>query len=268
MSNYYAKSRSNTFRVKDALAFAAFVALLPGVRLEADGDKATLYVEDSDNGEFPTHRLLATGEEQDPNELDGMQPFDVCDDLYPFLQDGETAIFISSGSELLRYVGGNARAVNSRGWEVAVNLDDIYREAQLKLGASETTTQANESPVTLGKSPLRATPTLKNAVVSAERLSLLLTAIDPMDLTDEEKLWLEEMQEECTDAVGTKLVAAVHTTKHDHIPFVIRQPIDWDGSQVLKALQESDPARYEFREGNEGPDYLQQSDGISLTTVG
>lgn len=255
--SYHATARSNPFRVKNMLAFASLVALLPGVRLEHKGDQATLYVDGTDSGEFPTHRLLAEGEAQSAGEMEGHTPFDVCDDIAPHLVDGEVAIFITAGSDRHRYVGGYARAVNSRGRSIIIQLDDIYAQAKLLLGAAPTTLQASESPVPIGVAPWRADRSPKNLLVSGERLALLLTAIDPMDLTDEEKLWLDEIQNAAGSVAGTLLSCAAHEHRHGVSTFLIRHPVGWDTDGIKDALQKSDPEQYEF--GPEGPDYLNTS---------
>lgn len=129
MANYYATSRSNAFRVKDADAFKAWLDST-GANYEivsfSENDPGFIVEGDDDSGDFPSWV-------QDPATADDVE-IDWAAELPRFLKDGEVAVLMSVGAEKLRYVAGWALAVNSAGESVTVSLDDIYAAAVKQLG--------------------------------------------------------------------------------------------------------------------------------------
>ena len=128
MANYYATSRTNTFRVKNQATFMAWAEKL-GVTVHErhDGSGFVLFPDERDDtGAFPSHDAEADEE------------IDFVEQLSEHLADGSVAVIVEAGAEKLRYVHGHAIAVNSRGEQVCVALEDIYELAEKKLGAEIT----------------------------------------------------------------------------------------------------------------------------------
>lgn len=138
MANYYATARSNYFAVKDEKAFREWAEQIGLTILEPDHSTK---VADGiprfgitpgdcdDSGGWPTSLYN--------EETDDFDDIDVSDELAPHLCDGEVAILMEVGNEKLRYVSGDAVAVNNKGESKYLNLDDIYKVAK-KLGPNIT----------------------------------------------------------------------------------------------------------------------------------
>ena len=118
MANFYAKGRSNYFKVADV---AKFKALCEKYRLESwEEDKNERYAfTPSDEGGLQS--------DPSPDELFDMEIF--VKELSSVLQDGEVAVYQEVGSEKLRYLVGWAVAIHSDGRTVTVDLGDIFSKA-------------------------------------------------------------------------------------------------------------------------------------------
>lgn len=122
MADYYAKTRSNYFKVKSPKAFGHFCTIfgLEQIQKEYSGGnnpKDTLYGFLGDDA-IPNGFCTADG---DFVETDFIQR------LAAQLQKGEVAIVMEVGSEKHRYLVGWAIAVNSEGKNESIYLEQIYR---------------------------------------------------------------------------------------------------------------------------------------------
>lgn len=119
MANYHASARSNYFEVRDNVAFEAWVETLPGVITRTDRQgRYTLLVEDGDCGGWPGFRFdESTGEEQ---EID--LPGELCEHL----AEDSVCVLQEVGCEKLRYLVGEAVAVNHHGEVIRLSLEDIF----------------------------------------------------------------------------------------------------------------------------------------------
>lgn len=68
-------------------------------------------------------RLTFDEESNDPLDLN------IAEELAEHLQDGSVAVLMEIGAEKLRYLVGEAIAVNSKGESVTVNIESIYDQA-------------------------------------------------------------------------------------------------------------------------------------------
>ena len=126
MANYYAASRTNTFRVRDPAAFRVWAEKLGLEIIErADGSGYALFPgESTDSGAFSSH--------------DREEEVDLAAQLAEHLAEGSVAVIVEAGAEKLRYVHGHALAVNSRGVQVHLDLTDVYEKAERELGGEVT----------------------------------------------------------------------------------------------------------------------------------
>ena len=125
MANYYGVGRSNYFKVKDAAAFMKLVEQFD-CKLINKGDQFAL-LSNAPDGSFMVH----------PDDDD---PIFIGDEIHGHLQDGEVAVFMDCGNEMLRYICGGAFAVHSSGKTVQLNLKDIYAKAKEEFGVADITT--------------------------------------------------------------------------------------------------------------------------------
>ena len=65
---------------------------------------------------------------------DECEDFDLVEELAQHLADGEIAVLVEAGAEKLRYITGDAIAVNSKGEKVAFSLRHIYELAEQAFG--------------------------------------------------------------------------------------------------------------------------------------
>lgn len=116
MADYYGKTRSNWFSVKDLGAFRDWINSLESelmIDTDTTDDTVCIYGECS----IPTF-------DQEGWEVD----FSAC--LATHLQHGQCAIIFEIGNEKLRYLSGYAIAIAYTGETVEIGLRDIHREAQ------------------------------------------------------------------------------------------------------------------------------------------
>jgi hypothetical protein len=120
MSQWSGASRSNYFRVKDEATFRKWAKRRGLGILESrkDGGRFAIYPEDSsDDGSWPSYCLKTNTE------------IDIASELSKHLAKGEIAILMSAGADKLRYITGEALAVNDRGSVLSLTLDEIYLRA-------------------------------------------------------------------------------------------------------------------------------------------
>lgn len=119
MANYYASARSNYFSVKDPAAFKEAMADFE-VDVHEQSKQANtfcLLAANADGVGWPT---WIEGDEDEEIEINF---FEI---VGSFLADEEVAIFMEAGAEKLRYIVGEAHAVNNKGDWHSVSLNQIY----------------------------------------------------------------------------------------------------------------------------------------------
>lgn len=144
MANYYATTRSNYFRVKDAKAFEDWCNEL---NLEfwthkPEADAETFYAISADTGDcggWPTSRLVAR--EDDP-DVDDDEEVDVAAELADYLHPSDAAVLMEIGNEKLRYLAGFAQAVHPDGRIVTISLAEIIDKAREVFGPDINITEA------------------------------------------------------------------------------------------------------------------------------
>jgi hypothetical protein len=131
MANYYATTRSNYFRVKDATAFEAWCRRrqLEFWTQEVKGMGTCHAISGNETG-WPYY----DAEKDDEINL----PAEIASHLNP----NDAAILFEIGNEKLRYIVGRATAIHPDGTIVCINLDDIYEEAEEVFGPDVTITGA------------------------------------------------------------------------------------------------------------------------------
>lgn len=134
MANWYGTSRSNYFRVKDLAAFKEDLRdnLAEGVEVWEQANGAVMITPGamSDSGGWP-------GVLDDTKE-DLSDEHDILDLVEHHLLEGEVCIIMSVGAEKLRYVTGEAFAINWKGERLGVTLEDIYQKCAAAWGALPT----------------------------------------------------------------------------------------------------------------------------------
>jgi hypothetical protein len=128
MANYYEKARTNYFKVKDAAAFQKYLDLFGGIDLvvnEKTGQYALIFDEEV---VIPIFYL---------NDDDEYIEVDFVSDVAEHLTDDSILVLQAVSSEKMRYLNGYAIAVNSKGEQVTVSIDDIYEMAKEKFGVNE-----------------------------------------------------------------------------------------------------------------------------------
>lgn len=128
MANWYGTSRTNYFRVKDFEAFKAWVANLD-VEIVTDDDGLVGLLCGND-GCWPSWYY----DEQSDVDVD----IDFTYELSKHLAEGEVAVLVTAGAEKHRYVTGHAAAVNHKGEELCININDIYDLIHAKWGTEVT----------------------------------------------------------------------------------------------------------------------------------
>jgi hypothetical protein len=126
------------FRVKDADAFIKLVSETPDLGLwdetitrdETEERVFGIYSDNADGGGWPS--MIYNEETQDYDD------FDLSGAIAPHLHDDDVCVLMEVGYEKLRYLVGIAIAVNAKGEERVINLDDIYTKAVEELGADKT----------------------------------------------------------------------------------------------------------------------------------
>lgn len=119
MANYYGTARSNYVRVKDREAFLQWTARrkLGVFKSERGPDVFAIHPGEATDGFWPSY------------DIDAGVEFSLTAELAEHLPEGQVAILLEVGAEALRYLTGEAIAVNHRGRVVVLSLNDIYRKA-------------------------------------------------------------------------------------------------------------------------------------------
>jgi hypothetical protein len=126
MANYYATTRSNYFRVKDAAAFEAWCRKWSFDFWTKDIEGCgRCYAISADTGD-------CNGWARFDSEQDG--EIDIAVELAEHLDVRDAAVLVEVGSEKLRYLIGNAMAVHPDGRTVHVILEEIYLRAKKAFG--------------------------------------------------------------------------------------------------------------------------------------
>lgn len=133
MANYYGSCRTNFFRVKDDKAFEAAMDGIDDVEYHNRDGKYVLLGNNADGAGWPTYKY---DEARDDHE-----DLDLVDEVFPYLADGEVAIFMEVGAEKLRFLIGYAEAVNNKGERDIISLTDIYERAAKLTDRPEDITQ-------------------------------------------------------------------------------------------------------------------------------
>lgn len=129
MANYTAYFRSNYFAVKDVAQFQTFCTEFNCTMITNIEGAQTLYGFYGDDGGIPVTRY--NEEKQDWEEADLLSA------LASHLTDDYVAIVMEVGFEKMRYLLGEAHAVNAKGKMLSVELDEIY-ERSASLGRKGT----------------------------------------------------------------------------------------------------------------------------------
>jgi hypothetical protein len=114
MANYYGEARTNYFNVKDEEAFLSAMSEIPGIDVQQDKDGFVILGNDCDG--YNTWYKWGINDEE----------FDIPQMVAEHLADGEVAVFLEIGNEKLRYLAGVAIAVNNKGQERTISLENIY----------------------------------------------------------------------------------------------------------------------------------------------
>ena len=133
MSNYYAHSRSNYFKVKNVDEFKAFCDKIGVEMIKSMFDNEDNFVGfvcslDAGGGGIPSSVY--------DKDTDVCTDFDICEEVSKHLLEGEVAVFIEISHEKLRYLAGNATAVNWKGEVEQITLNNIYEQAVENLGGN------------------------------------------------------------------------------------------------------------------------------------
>ncbi len=135
MANYYETARTNYFRVKDEAAFNAFMDTVPGAEIAHSSTKPGMVCVLFTDETVPSSRYNEETEDWDE--------FDFMAELAPHLADKSIAVLEAAGSEKLRYICGYAIAVNNKGEQVSVNINEIYKLATEEFGSDTEITEAH-----------------------------------------------------------------------------------------------------------------------------
>jgi hypothetical protein len=120
MAVWYGTSRSNYFRVKDEAAFREWAMSLNIGIFQNDQDAAMFALhpgEHRNDGSWPNYNYEEREEIHFINQLSA------------HLATGQIAVLMTAGAENMRYVTGDAVAVNPQGQVVSISLNDIYLKA-------------------------------------------------------------------------------------------------------------------------------------------
>ena len=127
MANYYGTARSNYVRVKDSEAFLQWTSRrkLGVFKSERGPDVFAIHPGETTDGFWPSYDFEADVE------------FSLTAELAEHLPKGQVAILLEVGAEALRYLTGEAIAVNHTGRVVVLSLNDIYFKAVREFRVTE-----------------------------------------------------------------------------------------------------------------------------------
>jgi hypothetical protein len=121
MEYYRATCRTNYFNVKNNDVFEKAMAKIPSITVKKEERGFFILGIGPDASGWPSWIY----DEKTNNRIEIDFPALVSQ----FLADEEVAIFIEVGTETLRYVQGQAEAINNKGDRRLVNLNNIYQLA-------------------------------------------------------------------------------------------------------------------------------------------
>lgn len=116
MANWYGASRSNYFKVKDTEEFEKFLNQFSGIEFDSEEEGYCILAEE---GYWPSSIY-----NEETSEYD--EYYDFFQDLSSHLLEGQVFIIVTSGHEKMRYITGDAYAINSKGQELSININSIY----------------------------------------------------------------------------------------------------------------------------------------------
>jgi len=126
MSSFHC--RSNYFQVKDSEAFLHMMEGFPEVEVRDAGERGFMLLGKSNDGWATSWHDPdvedAEGEDEDAETIH------VWEMVAEHLVDDEVAIFLEVGHERLRYLSGIAYAVNNKGEQRSISLNNIYQLAE------------------------------------------------------------------------------------------------------------------------------------------
>jgi hypothetical protein len=134
MADWYGSARSNYFRVKDVPKFVEFCkrwGIEPIYQKDGGKNPVGFLCDKYGDGSLPA----GFTDTIDGKEVD-LTFGDFLDELSQHLAYGSVAVMMECGAEKLRYITGQAVAINSRGETRVISLNDIYKKAR-KLGSEE-----------------------------------------------------------------------------------------------------------------------------------
>ncbi len=124
MADYNATFRSNYFGIKDAAQFRAFCEEfdLEMVTKVEEGGTLYAFLNKGNEAGVPFTRY--------DKEANDWEPVDFLGVLAEHLLPDYVAVIFEIGSEKMRYLVGEAFAVNSEGENIILTLSEIYRRAK------------------------------------------------------------------------------------------------------------------------------------------
>jgi hypothetical protein len=121
MANFYGKTRSNYFAVKDPEAFVKELGAYPVRVITQEQDGVTLYgFTDNDEDNEGNVWTYYDDEKEEYIEVNWLEVFK------QHLQDDWVAVIMECGSEKYRYLSGFTIAYNNKGESKSLGLSDIY----------------------------------------------------------------------------------------------------------------------------------------------
>jgi hypothetical protein len=120
MANYYATTRSNYFEVKNEEEFKSWCNRY-NLQPISNNVRQMGFLGDGENGiAWDLYNA----------ETDEYESINFLEELATHLANGQVAVIQEIGNEKMRYLVGQAWAVNNAGETVHINLDEIYKYAQ------------------------------------------------------------------------------------------------------------------------------------------
>ena len=120
MANYCGSGRSNYFKVKNAKKFLKWAEMWCGITIHPGKTKNEFCIlSENESGDFPDERE------------DKKDSVEFLTEIATHLAEDSVAIFMHCGAEKLRYLCGYAFAINSLGDQRVINLQEIYKMAEV-----------------------------------------------------------------------------------------------------------------------------------------
>jgi hypothetical protein len=130
MANWAGIARSNYFRVKDVTAYATAIPAEVSLRIASDPEgRVCVLANDTDDGGWPTQWWGDSDTDYEEHD------FDIATLTAEHLVEGSIAVFMQVGAEKMRYLTGHAFAIDHKGVQVAVDLEDeLTKKARAQYG--------------------------------------------------------------------------------------------------------------------------------------